>query len=83
LIDELCDFEKELSSAELLAFCSLRQSGDLTLMSLEGTVMTFSLLLADLSAPPSTDVSLALSTPDGVVVDCGSGVTLNLMQEKN
>jgi len=51
-------------------------------MSLEGTVMTFSLLLADLSAPPSTDVSLALSTPDGVVVDCGSGVTLNLMQER-
>jgi hypothetical protein len=34
LMEELCDLEKEFSSAELLAFCSRRHSGDLTLGSI-------------------------------------------------
>jgi hypothetical protein len=66
LIDELWDFEKELSSAELLAFCSLRQSGDLTLMSLEGKAIAFSLLFVKLS--PSKH-SLPFSTAG--VEGCG------------
>ena len=65
-MDELCDFENELSSAELLAFCSRLQSGDLTLMSLEGKAIPLSLLLVELS--PSKH-SFAFSTAG--VVGCG------------
>jgi len=68
-MDELCDFENELSSAELLAFCSLRQSGDFTLMSLDGTVMTFSLLFVVFSSAEESFLSTA------GVVGCGRAVT--------
>jgi hypothetical protein len=56
-MDELWDFENELSSAELLAFCNLRQSGDFTLMSLDGTLITFSLLLASAGLSPAPPVT--------------------------